>query len=70
MSNTDEYDCMIEPLLTMLAAEAGTSDVAGFLDDEITDHFGLSPGLVETAPIAARLTAWWRDARYREVESG
>jgi hypothetical protein len=61
--NTDEYDCMIQPLMRMLAAGAEAKDVARFLDGEITGHFGMSPGVVETAPMAERLTAWWRRPR-------
>lgn len=57
--NTDEYDCMIQPLMTRLAAGADTNDIAWFLDGEITGHFGLSPGVVDTIPMAERLTAWW-----------
>ncbi len=61
--NTDEYDCMIRPLLRMLAAGEDTDDIARYLDDEITGHFGMSPGLVETASTAGRLTAWWQSKR-------
>ncbi|MFI6070053.1 hypothetical protein ACIA5C_00525 [Actinoplanes sp. NPDC051343] len=43
--NTDEYDCMIQPLLEMLAAVADADDAAQFLDGEITGHFGMSPGM-------------------------
>jgi len=57
--NTDEYDCLIQPLTTRLAAGTDTNDIARFLDGEITDHFGLSPDLVDTTPMAERLTAWW-----------
>jgi hypothetical protein len=60
ITNTDEYDCMIAPLLTRLAAGAESDDIEHFLDEEITGHFGMSPGLVDTRPIAERLTAWWR----------
>jgi hypothetical protein len=62
-SNTDEYDCMIRPLLRTLAAGADTKDIARFLDVEITGHFGMSPGLVETAPTAERLAEWWQGNR-------
>jgi hypothetical protein len=62
-TNIDEYDCMIQPLTRMLTAGADTDDIAGFLDGEITGHFGMSPGLVETAPIAERLAAWWQRER-------
>ena len=59
-TNTDEYDCMIEPLLRRLLAGAGPGDIRQFLDDEITGHFGMSAGVVETGPMAERLTTWWQ----------
>ena len=40
---------------------ADAKDIARFLDGEITSDFGMSPGLVETAPTAEQLTAWWRN---------
>lgn len=61
--NTDEYDCMIQPLMRMLAAGADTEDIARFLDGELTGHFGMSPGMVETIPMAERLTACWQRDR-------
>ena len=60
--NTDEYDCMILPLMTRLVAGADTDDIVRFLDGEITNHFGLSPGLVDNAPMAERLTGWWHSS--------
>lgn len=57
-TNTDEYDCMIDPLLRKLSANANTSDIVQFLNDEITGHFGMSVGVVEAGPMAERLTAW------------
>lgn len=59
VSNTDEYDCMIPPLMKKLAAGAGTHDIARFLNGKITGHFAMSAGAVEITPMAARLTAWW-----------
>jgi len=59
-TNTDEYDCMIAPLLTRLASGADAGQVQQFLDDEIAGHFGMSLGQLETGAMAERLTAWWR----------
>ena len=59
-TNTDEYDCMIAPLLTRLASGADTGQVQQFLDHEIAGHFGMSLGQLETVAMAERLTAWWR----------
>jgi hypothetical protein len=62
-TNTDEYDCMIAPLLRKLAAGADASAVQQLLDGEITGHFGMSPGVVETQSVAERVSAWWRTTR-------
>ena len=59
-NNVDEYDCMIEPLLRKLTSGAGSGDIKHFLDAEITGHFGMSIGQVETGLMAERLTAWWQ----------
>jgi hypothetical protein len=61
-TNTDEYDCMIAPLLMRLAGGADMSQVRQFLDDELAGHFGMSPGEVETGDVAEYLIAWWRSA--------
>ncbi|GIJ49424.1 hypothetical protein Val02_63100 [Virgisporangium aliadipatigenens] len=55
--NTDEYDCMIVPLLTCLSAGAEAAAVEQFLNEEITDHFGMPE--TDTAPVAARIVRWW-----------
>ncbi|GAA2337050.1 hypothetical protein [Dactylosporangium salmoneum] len=60
-TNVDEYDCMLSPLLEKLAGGADADEVRAFLDQEVSGHFGMSPQLVGTAPMAERLIAW-RDA--------
>jgi hypothetical protein len=59
-TNVDEYDCMIGPLLARLASGADSDDIRALLDTEVTGHFGMSDGVVETSAMAERLTAWWR----------
>ena len=59
-TNTDEYDCMIEPLLRRLMTGASPSDIERYLEAEITGHFGMSASLVDAKPMAERLTAWRR----------
>ncbi|MEA5364423.1 hypothetical protein VA596_33170 [Amycolatopsis sp., V23-08] len=52
----DEYDCLIAPLLSRLAAGGGRAEIGEFLWYELTDHFGLSdPETLGTD----RLVAWW-----------
>lgn len=62
-TNVDEYDCMLTPLLTMLAGGAGVNEIRDYLDREIRGHFGMSPDRVGTATMAGRLIAW-RDASH------
>ena len=59
-TNVDEYDCMIAPLLVQPANDADLQDIRAFLDAEVTGHFGMSDGQIETSAMAERLTAWWR----------
>jgi hypothetical protein len=46
--------------LRELSAGAGPGDIRQLLEDEVTGHFGMSAGVVETGPIADRLTTWWK----------
>jgi hypothetical protein len=46
-----------------LTHDADASAVQQLLDGEITGHFGMSPGVVETQSVAERLSAWWRTTR-------
>ena len=55
----DEYDCLIAPLLSKLAAGAGKAAIAEFLWHEVEGHFGLDPRSLDTNGMAHRLVAWW-----------
>jgi hypothetical protein len=55
----DEYDCLIAPLLTKLAAGAGKAAIGEFLWHEVEGHFGLDPRFFDTDSMANRLIAWW-----------
>ncbi|MBG0564314.1 hypothetical protein [Actinoplanes aureus] len=59
-TNTDEYDCMIPPLLHLLATDGDPGVIQQFLDAELAEHFGMSIDQAETSEVAERLTAWWR----------
>ncbi len=37
----DEYDCIRDPLISHLLGGDSRADVAEFLRDELTEHFGL-----------------------------
>jgi hypothetical protein len=62
----DEYDCLIGPLLTQLAASASEADIAKYLRNQI-HHFGLSATDYDFNAVAKRVQAWydlgWRETR-------
>jgi hypothetical protein len=61
-TNVDEYDCMLTPLLTMLGGGANGNEIREYLDQEVRDHFGMSPERVGTAAMTDRLIAWRESA--------
>lgn len=40
---SDEYDCLIAPLLDHLAGGADAAAIAAVLRTELSDHFGMDP---------------------------
>jgi len=56
---SDEYDCLIAPLLSKLSAGDGWSLIFEFLRHELEDHFGLEPDVLDVDGMASRLVAWW-----------
>ncbi|WP_433199763.1 hypothetical protein ACQP00_27565 [Dactylosporangium sp. CS-047395] len=59
VTNTDEYDCMLSPLLETLAGGADADGVRALLDAELRGHFGMDPARNGTGAMAERLVAWW-----------
>ena len=55
----DEYDCLVSPLLSRLAAGAGRSKISEFLWFELEGHFGLDPSPYDVDAMADRLVAGW-----------
>lgn len=58
----DEYDCIRDPLISHLLRGYGRDDVAAFLRDELTSHFGLEPWIV-TTNIIDQIFGWWESAK-------
>ena len=56
---SDEYDCLIAPLLSRLSAGNRRSEISEFLWYELEDHFGLDPLGPDIDGMANRLVAWW-----------
>lgn len=38
---SDEYDCLVRPLLTLLERSASEREITMFLESELKDHFGV-----------------------------
>ena len=64
-AHDDEYDCLLGPLLTSLAAGADVDEIAAYLRQEIEGHFGLDPGHVDVDDFAGRAVTWWRSGSMR-----
>lgn len=58
----DEYDCIRDPLISRLLRGDSRYEVAGFLRDELTNHFGLEPWHV-TTNIIDRIFNWWETVK-------
>jgi hypothetical protein len=55
---SDEYDCLIAPLLSKLSAGGEKSEISEFLSHELKEHFGLDPDDHDVDSMANRLVAW------------
>jgi len=58
----DEYDCIRDPLISHLLRGDTRCEVAGFLRDELTGHFGLEPWLV-TTNVIDQIFEWWESVK-------
>lgn len=55
----DEYDCLRWPLVSRLRDGASRMELADFLQDELTHHFGLAGESSDDDPVLNRLQTWW-----------
>ena len=55
-----EYDCLRWPLVARLQRGASRQELAGFLQEELTQHFGLGGKVTDDDPVLDRLLAWWK----------
>jgi hypothetical protein len=60
---TDEYDCMIGPILHRLFDGADAHSLAQWISHERTNHFGLAPDQARDNRLAEALAAWWQRRR-------
>lgn len=54
----DEYDFLIDKLLSLLSQDATAEEVAQFLESEISGHFGSTPD--DAAQFATKAVNWHR----------
>jgi hypothetical protein len=61
----DEYDCLVDALLTLLASKASREEVGEYVRKEIEKHFGLSAVSYDLMAVVDRVQEWfdrgWRD---------
>lgn len=58
----DEYDCIRDPLISHLLRGDDRCEVAEFVRDELTGHFGLEPW-VATTDVIDRIIEWWESVK-------
>jgi hypothetical protein len=63
----DEYDCVVDQLLSELARGAGRDEVTQFLEREIGAHFGVEP---KDAQQFATKAVTWYELSAREESAG
>ena len=56
---SDEYVCMISPLLHKLFAGDSSEALAAWIDEERREHFGLRADPHSDVALATRLARWW-----------
>lgn len=57
-----EYDCLRDPLISRLLRGDGREEVARFLQDELSEHFGFGPVPAPT-DVTDRIFEWWESIR-------
>ena len=58
----DEYDCIRDPLISHLLGGEDRVEVAEFLREEVTGHFGVEPSLV-TTDVVDQIFGWWESVK-------
>jgi hypothetical protein len=55
----DEYDDLLDPLLTRLRAGATAGELAVLLEEAVSGHIGLEVDVDREERFAQRLVEWW-----------
>jgi hypothetical protein len=56
----DEYDCLAGPVMRMLEAGVSQGQIADFLRQEMTEHFGLPSEPDGVRAVARRIRKWFQ----------
>jgi hypothetical protein len=54
----DEYDCIVDTLLALLSQNPSKAEVAAFLEQEVSEHFGTAAP--DASQFAAKAVAWFQ----------
>lgn len=57
----DEYDCLINPLLSMLHRKSSKQEIIKFIEKEMRNHFGVELETKELEKFAESLINWYLD---------
>lgn len=66
---SDEYDCLVGPLLSRLASGAGAQEIREYLAHELVHHFGLGPGMATSTEFPERVVRWYAE-HWATAETG
>jgi hypothetical protein len=58
----DEYDCVTDPLLSLLSRSVSRSEIEHWLGQKVTDHFGLEISNDEISAFVEKLIPWYQEA--------
>jgi hypothetical protein len=64
-SAADEYDCLVDGVVSALHRGAGTSDLADLICSEFDSHFGVPVAREEAISVSSRILLWWSSSQAR-----
>jgi hypothetical protein len=56
----DEYDCLIDQVLSLLERETTQAEVEKLVSSEFSNHFGLTVDPNETIKVSSEIIKWWQ----------
>jgi hypothetical protein len=64
----DEYDCVVDKVLSALSHGGSREEIVELLDSEILEHFGVQPN--ETGLFATKVATWYELSTRDDSGSG